>query len=113
MKKTRGHDRPVKGTTRPATSVDGAGHEGRDGPIDQEDPKVKRMRRVTLVGLMGVGATLFATGCPVTGLVGDCFSENSISRAEYEDLNDFEQLLYEENWCGRYEPVSDILNPFL
>ena len=73
---------------------------------------MKRIRKAAAFTMLSAGAMLFQ-GCPVGGLLGDCFTENSISAAEYDDLNAFEQLLYEENWCGRYEPVSDILNPFL
>jgi len=48
--------------------------------------------------------------CPVESLVGgifdSCFGEDTISADEYDDLNILEQLLYEENDCGRYEERS-------
>jgi hypothetical protein len=46
-------------------------------------------------------------GCPLdsllSGILSDCFGEDTISDNEFDDLNVFEQLLYEENDCGRYE----------
>ena len=59
--------------------------------------------------LLCTGTTLLQ-GCPVNSLVGgildSCFGEDTISAAEYDDLNVLEQLLYEENDCGRYEERS-------
>jgi len=49
-------------------------------------------------------------GCPAGSLLGgafsNCFDEDTISAGEFDDLNVFEQLLYEENDCGRFEPRS-------
>ena len=68
---------------------------------------MRRMRSWSLIGMLCVGSAVFQ-GCPasglVTGLISDCFGEDTISQREYDDLNVFEQLLYEENACGRYEP---------
>ncbi|MCO6439340.1 MAG: hypothetical protein J5J06_19800 [Phycisphaerae bacterium] len=46
-------------------------------------------------------------GCPAAGLLNECFGEDTISAGEYDDLNVFEQLLYDETGCGRYEPRVD------
>lgn len=59
--------------------------------------------------LLGTGMALFQ-GCPVgsllNGVLSDCFGSDTISADEYDDLNVLEQLLYEENDCGRYEERS-------
>lgn len=61
-----------------------------------------------LVGGAGLvlGGTVFQ-GCPAAGLLNECFGEGTISASEYDDLNVFEQLLYDETGCGRYEPRFD------
>ncbi len=75
---------------------------------------MKAYRKLAIFTAIGAGGMLFQSGCPVVGsLLSDCFGENTISRSDYEDLNIFEQLLYEENSCGRYEPVSSVFDPFL
>jgi len=60
------------------------------------------MRRKTaiLAALVTTLSPFVLSGC---GVVSDCFGEDTISQDEYEDLNVLEQLLYEENECGRYE----------
>ncbi len=77
---------------------------------------IKRLRNPVLMMLLGIGSVVFQ-GCPVSGQVGglvsDCFGENTISESAFDDLNLLEQLLYEENDCGRYEPVSSVLDDFL
>lgn len=77
---------------------------------------IKRLRNPILVMLLGTGSVVFQ-GCPVSGpvggLVSDCFGEDTISESAFDDLNLLEQLLYEENDCGRYEPVSSVLDDFL
>jgi len=59
--------------------------------------------------LLGAGTTMLQ-GCPVDSLLGgifeNCFGPDTISAGEYDDLNVFEQLLWEENDCGRYEERS-------
>lgn len=67
---------------------------------------LSRVRRVGPITLLAAGSMLFQ-GCPVSGLLDDCFGENTISRSEFDDMNVFEQLLYEENSCGRYERRFD------
>ncbi len=74
------------------------------------------------IALLLLAGTVLLLGCPSSGIVGgavgglvsDCFGEDSISESEYDDLNAFEQLLYEQNDCGRYEPrlglIGDILD---
>ena len=56
--------------------------------------------------LLFTGTTMIQ-GCPVESLVDgifdSCFGDDTISADEYDDLNFLEQLLYEENDCGRYE----------
>lgn len=66
------------------------------------------MRMCRFSGLTAViaGSTLFQ-GCPFAGLLDDCFGGDTISRSEYEDMNVFERLPYEENSCGRYERRFD------
>lgn len=64
--------------------------------------------RTRVIGL-ALGSVVLQ-GCPVesllNGFFGSCFGSNTISRNEYDDLNIFEQVLYDENDCGRYERVS-------
>lgn len=59
-----------------------------------------------LTVLLGAGTTMFQ-GCPVNSLLGgvfdSCFGPDTISADEFDDLNVLEQLLWEENDCGRYE----------
>ncbi len=77
---------------------------------------MRRIRSTSLAMMLGAGSVVFQ-GCPVSELVGpmvsDCFGEDTISESAFDDLNIFEQLLYEENDCGRYEPVSSVLDDFL
>ena len=77
---------------------------------------MKSVRKFHVALLLGAGTTLFQ-GCPASGLVGglisDCFGEDTISERAFDDLNVFEQLLYEENDCGRYEPRSSLLDDLL
>ena len=77
---------------------------------------MKTLRRCRLALLFGTG-TILLQGCPVSELVGPivsaCFGENTISESAFDDLNVFEQLLYEENDCGRYEPRSSFLDDLL
>jgi hypothetical protein len=73
---------------------------------------VRRVRAAALVVTLGLGALVFQS-CPFAGALEDCYGENTISRSEYEDLNAFEQLLYEENWCGRYTRRSTFLDDVL
>ncbi len=65
---------------------------------------------------VALSGTLFA-GCPAAGaakdLLNECFGEDSISRNEYHALSIFEQPLYVENDCERYEPRSDFLGDLL
>ncbi len=67
---------------------------------------MRMIRRCQVALLFGTGTILFQ-GCPASGLVSgfisDCFGEDTISERAFDDLNVFEQLLYEENDCGRYE----------
>ncbi len=68
------------------------------------------IRSAGLVSLLACSAFLLQS-CPlgnITGLLDDCFDENTISESEFEDMNFFEQLLYEENDCGRYVRRFDI-----
>lgn len=67
---------------------------------------MRRIRAAALVALLGFGSFLFQS-CPVSGLLNDCFGEDTIPSSEYDDLNALEQLLYEENWCGRYARRSN------
>lgn len=69
---------------------------------------MRRIRIATLVAMFGFGSLLLQS-CPATGLLDDCYGEDTISSSEYEDLNPLEQLLYEENWCGRYTRKSGFL----
>lgn len=70
--------------------------------------QMRRIRAATLVAMLGFGSILFQS-CPVSGLLNDCYGEDTISSSEYDDLNALEQLLYEENWCGRYTRESNFL----
>ena len=70
--------------------------------------RVKGIRTATLLLTFFSSALLFQS-CPLTGVLDECFTEDSISASEYDDLNVAERLLYEENSCGRYEPRSDFL----
>lgn len=69
---------------------------------------MKRIRAATLAAMLGFSSLLFQS-CPATGLLDDCYGENTISSSAYDDLNAFERLLYEENWCGRYTRESGFL----
>lgn len=70
---------------------------------------MKKNRPWRVAILLGAGSTLIQ-GCPVAGLLdgflSNCFGEDTISAAEYDDLHLIERLLYEENDCGRYEERS-------
>jgi len=70
---------------------------------------MKKCFRLPVAMLFCTGTTLLQ-GCPVESLVGGifdrCFGADTISAAEFDDLNILEQLLYEENDCGRYEERS-------
>lgn len=68
---------------------------------------VRRFRAATLAIMLGFGSFLFQS-CPASGPLNDCFGEDTISSAEYDDLNVLERLLYEENWCGRYTRHSNL-----
>lgn len=66
---------------------------------------MRRTIRWSVITAVSLGSVVFQ-GCPldlVGGMLSDCFGEDTISEREYEDLNILEQLLYEENDCGRYE----------
>jgi hypothetical protein len=69
---------------------------------------MRHMRKAALGIMLGLGTMVFQS-CPFNGVFNDCFGEDTISEAEYEDLNFLEQLGYEENDCGRYEPTSNFL----
>ena len=72
---------------------------------------MRRVVRWSVIAMAGLGSVVFQS-CPIDfaqGLLSDCFGEDTISRRAYEALNVFEQLLYEENDCGRYEPRSSTL----
>ncbi len=77
---------------------------------------MRMIRRCQVALLLGTGTILFQ-GCPasglVAGLISDCLGEDTISERAFDDLNGFEQLLYEENNCGRYEPRSSFLDDLL
>ena len=77
---------------------------------------MKPLRKSRIAWLLGTGSILLQ-GCPVSGLLGglfdECFGENTISQSAFDDLNAFEQLLYEENDCGRYESRSIVLDDLL
>ena len=61
-----------------------------------------RKGKSVLVTALVAGSCLFQS-CPLTNILGDCFEGDSISESEFDDLNVFEQLLYDENDCGRFE----------
>ena len=67
---------------------------------------MRQIRAATLVAMLGFGSFLFQS-CPVSGLLNDCYGEDTISSSEYDDLNALERLLYEENWCSRYTRRSN------
>ena len=69
--------------------------------------RARQFRTATLACAIGFGSFLFQ-GCPLSGLVTDCFGSGTISQSEYEDLNAVERLMYEENSCGRYTRQSNI-----
>jgi len=77
---------------------------------------VKNSRKVLLASVFAAGSMIFQ-GCPVSNILGgflsQCFGEDTISASAYHDLNIIEQLLYEENDCGRYEPKSDFISDIL
>ncbi len=66
---------------------------------------MRRIRAATLVAMLGFGSFLFQS-CPVSGLLDDCYGEDTISSSAYDDLNALERLLYDENRCGRYTRQS-------
>lgn len=71
--------------------------------------KLIRKGKSLLVTALVTGSCLFQS-CPFSGLLDDCFEEDSISESEFDDLNVFEQLLYDENDCGRFEMRFGFLN---
>jgi len=73
---------------------------------------MRRLRNAVFAATLGLSSVVFQS-CPTNYLMDDCFGEDTISKSEYEDLNPLEQLLYKTNDCGRYEPVSSLLNDFL
>lgn len=66
----------------------------------------QRISRIVGGVVVVLGGTAFQ-GCPASGLLNECFGEGTISAGEYDDLNVFEQLLYDETGCGRYEERFD------
>lgn len=73
---------------------------------------MKRMRTLgssAMAAFIGMSSVLFQ-GCPFSGPLNDCFGEGTISESEYDDLNIIEQLIYDENSCGRYEQRFDLDN---
>ena len=66
---------------------------------------MKRLRHTLLALLVGLGATTFAS-CPM-GNLDDCFGDDTISAGQYDELSFVEQLLWEENDCGRYSRRFD------
>jgi len=70
--------------------------------------RIRGIRAGILATMLGLGSMLFQS-CPLGGLVSDCFGSNTISSSEYDDLNAFERLAYEENECGRYTQRSNWL----
>lgn len=62
--------------------------------------------------MLGLSAFAFH-GCfspdSILGLLSDCFSSDTISQRQFDNLNFFERALYEENDCGRYESRSGTL----
>ena len=69
---------------------------------------MRRIRTATLVAMLGFGSFLFQS-CPVSGLLDDCYGEDTISSSAYDDLNALERLPYDENRCGRYTRDSGFL----
>ena len=70
--------------------------------------RVKGIRTAALL-LTFAYSSIILQSCPLTGVLDECFTEDSISASDYDELNAAQQLLYEENSCGRYEPRSDFL----
>ena len=73
---------------------------------------MRRAVRWSAIAMASLGSVVFQS-CPINfaqGLFSDCFGEDTISQRAYDALNVFEQLLYEENDCDRYEPRSSTLN---
>lgn len=62
---------------------------------------MKRNKILSAVFALGLGTTIFQ-GCGI-GFLSDCTAEGTISASAYDDLSSLEQLLWEENNCGRYE----------
>ena len=77
---------------------------------------MKMLRKCRIALLFGTGSILLQ-GCTASGLLGglidECFGENTFAERAFDDLNVFEQLLYEENDCGRYEHRSSLLEDLL
>lgn len=71
--------------------------------------KLIRKGKSVLLTALVAGSCLFQS-CPFSGLLDDCLEEDSISQSEFDDLNVFEQLLYDENDCDRYEMRFGFLN---
>ena len=67
---------------------------------------MRRAKSLLMIAMVGLGSAVFQS-CPVDnfllGYLTDCFGSDTISEDEYDDLNILEQLLWEENDCGRYE----------
>ncbi len=73
---------------------------------------MRRVVRWSVIVVASLGTVVFQS-CPLgfaQGLFSDCFGEDTISERAFEALNVFEQLLYEENDCDRYEPRSSTVN---
>ena len=68
----------------------------------------KRIRTVAFMVTLGLGSVVLQ-GCPLGGLLNDCYGEGTISRSAYDDLSAIERVTYEENSCGRYVRRSDWL----
>lgn len=62
---------------------------------------MKRNKVLSAVLALGLGGTLFQ-GCGI-GFLSDCAAEGTISGSAFDELTPLEQLLWEENSCGRYE----------
>jgi len=77
---------------------------------------MKRSRRFAYAVLVGSGAMLLQ-GCPAGSIVGaiasECVGSDSISQNQFDDLNVLQQLLYDENSCGRFEPASGLIPDLL
>ncbi len=77
---------------------------------------MKRYNRFGYIVLIGSG-TVAMQGCPVGAVVeviaSECIGGDSISQNAFDELNIFEQLLYEENSCGRFEPGNGLLSDLL